>query len=305
MFTPFEALTASRPTSWGERPSRLPIRVRRSPSVAAYTPTPSFRFPTISELPESVDLETLKPKFEPYDGEPGEEDLLRLDGVGKCFHPERQLMVPMVFCVWAVSPNVDDHSWQPLECVPPTALVELMRRSAKAAMWLDRLVKEDNDLGFWIADPPRPEEDGISYTPFPGTPDYVQGNCPDRPETPTRAFTPKEQFVADNTIFRHQQYLEMAPNVRSPEHPHATVTQVSSRVHAAHDVCSCLCCPIFTMSTVEQFIEEGRAQVVADDKVIAEPTQSRVLNNSDVSGGKCTVFQFMDNSTYNPRFAPE
>ena len=62
------------------------------------------------------------------------------------------------------------------------------------------------------------------------------------------------------------------------------------------------------MSTDEQIIEdieEGTAQVVADDKVIAEPTQSRVLNNSDVSGGSCTVFQFMDNSTYNTRFAPE
>ena len=54
--------------------------------------------------------------------------------------------------------------------------------------------------------------------------------------------------------------------------------------------------------------EEGRAQEVADNKVIAELTVSRVLNNTgvtSVSGGVCKVFQFMDDSTYNPRFAPE
>ena len=163
MDTPFYAIAQRRPSPSPE-PWPQPRRAIRSP--------PPYGRPYIPVTPDPSqtlqgDLTPARPLFKPVDGE-SMDDLLRLDGVATCYHPGRGKSVPMVFCVWAESPTEDNHSWQPLECVPPSAISEYTRRSSIAALWLERLVIQDEtesaSQGGWINTPPQARGEDIAHT---------------------------------------------------------------------------------------------------------------------------------------------
>ena len=205
MNTPFYAVAQRRPSPSPE-PWPQPRRAIRSPPPYGrpYNPVTPDPSQTLQD-----DLTPARPLFKPVDSEMVD-DLLRLDGVASCYHPGRGKTVPMVFCVWAESPTVGNHSWQHLECVPPAAIAEYMRRCSIAALWLESLViqdeTEDGSLGGWITIPSQARTEDIAHIAFPSSADYTQGNVPDRPEVPNKRFTPTEIYVADNTLRRYTQH---------------------------------------------------------------------------------------------------
>ena len=116
-------------------------------------------------------------------------DLLRVDGLARCYHPERLMMVPMVWCVWKDYPG----DFQPLECIPPTSIIEYTRRSSRALMFLSNMLTAEKEKP-WIANPAEAAEADEKYVAWPGQPDYEQGNVPDEPVTPHKRFTEHESF---------------------------------------------------------------------------------------------------------------
>ena len=221
--------------------------------------------------------------------EAGEEyDLLRVDGLAKCWSEERQQMVAMVFCVWG-PPYQDQGSWQPLECVSPLSIVEYMRRDATAYMHLERMIEEET--AGWKADPPRPREADVAYSSWPGQPDYSQGSLPDRPEVPTRLFTDAELRVADSTIRKWERYSRSTAAV--------TVQQVLSQALSASSNPLVLNVNQLTLHVGQQTVEQGGV-VVGDGSTVHATT---VGNRGDVQGNQVVIFG--SNNNYRPDLAPE
>ena len=142
----------------------------------------------------------------------------------------------------------------------------------------------------------------MAFTPFPGSPDYTQGNVPNRPEVPSRAFTPKELFVADNTLRRYAAHRQGAPEWRP-------LSEVRMALSIVRNACQGACfCQILTQCICCQTVADGTAALVPDEKVICDPRPSMNIGSvgrAAVGQSGATVFQFTDNASYNPQFAPE
>ena len=84
MQSPFDAVARKSPSPFESWPA--PRRVTRSPPAYGYSPAASLAWS--SSLP--ADLTPAKPIFRPFtECEGAVDDLLRLDGVGECWHPQR------------------------------------------------------------------------------------------------------------------------------------------------------------------------------------------------------------------------
>ena len=211
-------------------------------------------------------------------------------------------MVPMAFCVWACSPNRDDHSWQPLECVPPVSIVEYARRHAQAAMWLERSIRKDEWESHhrgWVASPPYPREEDIAHTAYPGGEGYRQGNCPDRPEVPTKLFTPSEVYIADNTLLRYTETFRVRPEWLPVSEVSWPVSIIKRSLHIV------ACCQCLTLDWCSQSIQAGEARRVPDSRVVCDPTSSWNIEHATAVAQGSHIFQFSGNASYNPQNAPQ
>ena len=221
-----------------------------------------------------------------------EYDLLRVDGLAECWHPERQRMVPMVYCVWA-PPYTGQTPWQPLECVSSLSIIEFMRRSALGCAWLEKMVKAELDEPAWIKDPPGERGLDEAITTYPGQPDYAQGSVPDRPEVPERVFTNSEVATADATVkrwarFSHQQ----TPTNTAGQVEQHFVRNRSNQSLVINNFGN------LHLSLNSQMLEEGGI-TVGDNSVVHANRVTGDMHTGD------TVIFYGSNNSYRPDLPPQ
>ena len=224
-------------------------------------------------------------------------DLLRVDGLAECWHPERQRMVPMVYCVWA-HPYTGQTPWQPLECVSSLSIIEFMRRNSLGCAWLERMISEESheEDQSWVKNPPGKKDDDEAITPYPGSSDYQQGEVPPRPEVPTRVFTDVEVKTADATARRWAAFSRQSvPTTTAAQVEKQAVEKCSSQnvVINNHGTLHLTCTP--------QMLQEGGITVGQDSVV-----QASSVSRHDVSAvGDHTVVFYGDNNSYRPELPPQ
>ena len=213
----------------------------------------------------------------------------KVDGLAYCWHPERLMMVPMVFCVWHQYPG----DWQPLECIPPTVIAEYLRRSVLAEMHLDRMLRKEPRE--WVSKHPEPETFRLpdeAFTTYPGQPDYEEGNVPREPEFPRKIFTSLEVFLCDSTARKFERHHEQPA-------PYPTVLQVLRGSLQDHALSINVFGRSLTVNLTTQTVRENHGVVVGDSSTVRSVT----INNLSEAGGR--VVNFQDNANYRADLAQE
>lgn len=214
--------------------------------------------------------------------------LLKIDGLASCWHPERKMMVPMLFCVWDDFPG----DWQPLECVPPTMIIEWTRRSMLGSMHLMRMLEDEPRD--WVSKHPDPESlrvEDRAYTTFPGQKEHNEGNVPREPEPPSKVFTSAEIFLGDSTARKFERYYQ-------EDMPYPSVVQVlhnavEGGALSMHLSSGCS----LTVNIYVQTVRENHGTVVGETDTV------RAVNIHNVAEAGVRVVTFGDNCNYNADLA--
>ena len=199
------------------------------------------------------------------------------------------MMVPMVYCVWDDFPG----DWQPLECVPPTMIVEWTRRSMLGAMHLQRMLEQEPQE--WVSKHPEPESlrvEDRALTTFPGQVEHNQGGVPQDPEPPKKVFTSAEVYLADSTARKFERFhQEPVPYPSVVQVLHNAVESGALSMHLSE--CS------LTVNVYVQTVRENHGTVVAETDTVRAVN----INNIAEAGGR--VVTFGDNCHYNANLAGE
>ena len=132
-----------------------------------------------------------KQLYEPYHSSEEEFELIRLEGVARCYQVERGQMVTMVGCVWF---GATSEFWQPLEKVSAEIVCELMRRDSHAYHYLTAVLPAYKNKPFVMVPPEDPQDDEIRVMP-----NLTPG--PFFPCVPTKLFTRAEAELAGWTQY--------------------------------------------------------------------------------------------------------
>ena len=261
---------------------RADIRLRRG-SVGSNTTSLGLRARS-----SDVTISQLLPDFEPYEGQDDDEfELLRLDGLASMWHPDRQMMVPMVCCIWKDFPA----DWQPLECVPPLNIIEYIRRSQNAHIHLTRMLEKEPHT--WRSPTPQVEKEAEVLAAYPGHPNYDVGEVPDEPATPRRVFTTAEISLGDSTARKWERHMQATA-------PYPTVLQVESSERLVLDTLARLSIVNhghLTINVTTQTAKEG-GMIVGEDMTVRADT----INSVEDVGGQAVIV-FGDNTGYKPELA--